>query len=279
MDSPETSGPVTSRMSAIPHRFTERVMAEESWSAVTNISGPAVTGLCAITVVREPFINAGVLDHRNTIYAGGRVGGPAVMVISRDRGESWQSVDLSEHAAMILDITFINPAVGFISAASSTAVDQSNAVILRTEDGGRSWTKVYQSDRPYEITWKSSFPSEKVGYVTVQNYNPDPSVSRRVVAKTTDGGRSWREIDLVDDVAVRQFGVGFITPDVGWVGTTTGGFETTDGGASWRRVEFGKAVNKIRLVPTGDGFVGFAIGVEVHKLVWPDPNEQMTSDE
>jgi photosystem II stability/assembly factor-like uncharacterized protein len=241
----------------------------ESWTPVTSITGPPVTGLCAIEVVREPFINAGELDYKVTIFAGGRVGGPAVMMVSDDAGESWRSVDMSEECAMILDIRFIDSKVGFISAASSAAVNESNAVILRTADGGRSWTKVYQSNRPYELTWKSSFPTASTGYVTVQNYDPDRSVSRRVVAKTTDGGRSWKEIDLVDDAAVRQFGVAFISPEVGWIGTSTTGFQTTDGGMSWTPVDLGRAVNKIRLLPDGAGFVGYAIGVEVYKLVWP----------
>jgi hypothetical protein len=29
----------------------------------------------------------------------------------------------------------------------------------------------------------------------------------------------------------------------------------------------GRAVNKIRLVPTQDGLVGYAIGVDVHKVL------------
>ena len=105
-----------------------------------------------------------------------------------------------------------------------------------------------------------------MGFTTVQNYNPDKAVSQRVVVKTTDGGVTWREIPLVDDFAARQFGVGFANAELGWVGTTTGGFETRDGGASWQKIEFGRAVNKVRIVPSGKGFVGYAIGVEMFKL-------------
>ena len=45
-----------------------------------------------------------------------------------------------------------------------------------------------------------------------------------------------------------------------------GGFQTTDGGKSWERIAMGRAVNKIRLVRTKDRVVGYAIGVDVHKL-------------
>jgi len=45
------------------------------------------------------------------------------------------------------------------------------------------------------------------------------------------------------------------------------GFSTTDGGTTWSKADFGNAVNKIRLIPTPTGLVGFVIGVQVHKLL------------
>jgi hypothetical protein len=52
----------------------------------------------------------------------------------------------------------------------------------------------------------------------------------------------------------------------GRVGSSTTGFQTTDGDKTWARVEMGKYVNKIRVLPTLEGAVAYAIGVEVHKL-------------
>lgn len=238
----------------------------ETWSAVTNITGPKVKGLCAIYVHKVPFINAGKLDYRAHVYAAGRVGGPAFLMRSTDGGESWQTQDLSASTAMILDIVFFDEKNGLICGASDTAVDKSNARIITTSDGGKTWTTRYQSARPYEITWKTSFPTRETGYVTVQNYNPDKSVTQRYVAKTTDGGRTWTEVPLSNDHAVREFGIGFIDERTGWVGTSTTGFETRDGGRTWKTVNLGKAANKIRLVESDHGFAGYAIGVDVYKL-------------
>lgn len=238
----------------------------DTWTPVKTIKGDPVTGLCAIFISKTPFINAGKLDHKVRVFAAGRVGGPAVLLRSDDAGESWVATDMSADAGMIFDVEFTNANTGIISAASHASVAESNALILRTTDGGATWQKVYQSDRPYETTWKSSFPSRNVGYVTVQSYDPDKSRTRRVVAKTIDGGRTWSELLLTSDHAVREFGIGFIDEKRGWVGTTTSGFETLDGGATWTPVEMGRAVNKIRLVRDRDGFVGYAIGVGVHKL-------------
>ncbi|WP_298160673.1 hypothetical protein [Brevundimonas sp.] len=239
-----------------------------SWEAVT-IDGPAVTGICAIDVHKASFINAGVLGHRVTIRAGGRVGGPALLATSRDGGETWTSEDLSALTAMILDVHFVDERIGFICGASDTNVEQSRAVILRTGDGGRTWARVYEGSRPFELTWKMAFPTESTGYVTVQSYNPDTTVSQRVFAKTTDGGLTWSELPLIDNAAVREFGIGFVDENRGWIGAVPNGFETRDGGATWAPVAMGLAVNKVRVVPNGAGVAVFGIGVELHRLDLP----------
>jgi photosystem II stability/assembly factor-like uncharacterized protein len=241
----------------------------DTWTAVAGIDGPTVKGLCAIDILRTRYINAGVLEERTIIHAGGRVGGPAFLMRSLDGGKTWKSTDLSAHTKMILDVKFFNENEGFVMGATDANSENSNALIIATKDGGATWTKVFQSNRKWELTWKASFPTRKVGYVTIQNYNPDKTDSQRYVAKTTDGGATWKEIPLVNEHPVRQFGVAFADEKLGWVGTTNGGYETTDGGATWKLVELGRAVNKIRMVKDGEGFVGYAIGVDVRKISVP----------
>jgi photosystem II stability/assembly factor-like uncharacterized protein len=243
----------------------------DTWRAVSSIEGPTVKGLCAIDVLHTKFINSGVLDSRTVIHAGGRVGGPAFLLRSMDGGKTWKSQDVSAHTKMILDVKFFDENRGFIMGASDTDTEKSNALIIATHDGGATWKKVYQSNRPFEITWKASFPTRDTGYVTIQNYNPDKTISQRYVAKTIDGGATWNEIPLVNDHAVRQFGVGFADEKIGWVGTTTGGYQTVDGGATWTSVaEMGRASNKVRIIRDGNGFVAYAIGLDVRKITVPN---------
>ncbi len=239
-----------------------------TWEPIA-IDGPAVTGICAIDVLKTQFINAGVLQNRVTVRAGGRVGGPALLATSRDGGETWTSEDLSALTAMILDVQFVDERIGFICGATDTDVAQSRALILRTGDGGRSWSRVYEGTRPFELTWKMSFPTETTGYVTVQSYNPDTTVSARVFARTTDGGLTWSERPLVDNAAVRAFGIGFVDENRGWIGAVPNGFETRDGGATWAPVQIGNAVNKVRVVRHSGGVAVIAIGVELHRLDLP----------
>lgn len=70
----------------------------------------------------------------------------------------------------------------------------------------------------------------------------------------------------MNDHGARKFGIGFVTPEMGWVGTNKTAYRSTDGGKTWTSVVMGKAANKIRVLNTNDGFVASAICVQVHKL-------------
>lgn len=242
-----------------------------TWSPVTGMSGPQVKGLCAIDILKVGFVNAGNLEYRTMIHAGGRVGGPAHLMRSLDAGGTWKNIDMTPHLAAITDVKFFDEMNGMVIGSDDASIERAHAVVVTTRDGGQTWQRAYTSARPFEMAWKVSFPSRSVGYVTIQNYNPDKTVTQRVVAKSLDGGKSWSELPLVNDFAVRQFGVAFADDLTGWVGATTSGFETRDGGKSWKRVEMGRGVNKIRIVPDGDQYVGYAIGVDVYKFGTPAP--------
>ena len=238
----------------------------KTWKAVAY-KGPYVKGLCAIDIVKEQFINHGKIDYKTHLFAVGRVGSPANIMISHDAGETWISKSMNTDCKMLFDIKMLDKNNGFVCAASSDDITQSNALILRTADGGATWQKVYQSDRPFETTWKVSFPSKNVGYVTIQSYNPDTDVKQQRVAKTNDGGETWTEINLIEDAALREFGIGFIDENHGFVGTMNSGFETKDGGQTWTKVDLGRACNKIRIYKNAEGKTyGYAIGLNVFKL-------------
>ena len=237
----------------------------KTWKPV-DYKGPYVKGLCAIDIVKEQYINHGKIDYKIHIYAVGRVGSPANMMVSHDGGETWTSNSMNNDCKMLFDIKMFDKNNGFVCAASDEDIEKSNALILKTSDGGKTWKKVYQSNRPFECTWKVSFPTKQVGYVTIQSYNPDPSVKQQRIAKTTDGGETWNEINLVEDAGAREFGIGFIDENHGFVGTMNTGYETKDGGKTWTKVNLGMACNKIRIYKDANGKTyGYAIGVDVLK--------------
>ncbi len=238
----------------------------DTWAPAKDVPLPKGAGVCAISIVSDRFINAGHLDQRTVIHIGGRVGGPAYLLRSVDAGQSWRLVDLNPFAAMVLDVHFFDANNGLVAAGTDRQTEQSHALLLRTTDGGQTWTKAYESPRPFELIWKVSFPTRDVGYATVMSYSQDPAASQQRVAKTTDGGKTWAELPLVDDLEQREFGVAFASTDIGWVGVMNGGYQTVDGGKSWTAVPMGRAVNKIRVIPAGKRFVAYAIGVDLYKL-------------
>jgi photosystem II stability/assembly factor-like uncharacterized protein len=235
-----------------------------TWLAINADGIGIVKGICGIDILPRKTIFQGEMRSVPVIHAAGRVGGPATLLRSVDGGDSWRVIDLRAQAGMILDVKFSDANTGLVCAASSDNLEAANALMLRTTDGGQSWKEVYRSARLFENCWKMHFPTRDVGYATVQNYAE--GTSQRVFIKTTDGGASWREMPLVEDAAVRQFGVGFMDARRGWIGTSTTGFYTGDGGKKWTPVEMGRAVNKIRILKTGADVRAFAIGTELHRL-------------
>lgn len=246
--------------------------AGATWAPVPAAQDQAkaegIAGLCAMQVLHTPFINHGVMETKARVYAAGRVGGPAWLMHSDDLGDSWTTINLKDHAGMVLDVHFFDLNHGLIAASSSDDVTRGTARILRTEDAGRTWQVAYDSGRPFENVWKMSFPTPQttsgIGYATIQSYNPE--ATERFVIKTTDAGRTWTELPLVDDARVRQFGIGFLDANRGFVGAVPHAFATTDAGATWAPAAMGTAVNKVRVIHTPRGPIAYAIGVEVLKL-------------
>jgi photosystem II stability/assembly factor-like uncharacterized protein len=237
-----------------------------TWKPV-EYKGEYVKGLCAIDIVTEQFINHGDIGYNKYLYAVGRVGSPANLLFSLDGGNTWQSKSMNESCKMLFDIKMFDKNTGIVCAATDQDIAKSNALILKTKDGGKTWYKVFKSDRPFETTWKASFPTENIGYVTIQSYNPDTSVKQQRIAKTTDGGETWKEINLVEDFSSREFGIGFINENIGYVGTMNSGYSTKDGGKSWSKIDLGRACNKIRIHKRKDKTIyGYAIGVNLFKL-------------
>ena len=238
----------------------------KTWQPVAYI-GNYVKGLCAMEIVKEQFINHGAIGYKHHIYAVGRVGSPANFLVSHDNGDTFAAMDMSKYCAALYDIKMMDKNNGFACASTTPEIEQSNACILKTNDGGKTWSKVYQSTRPFENSWKMFFPTPKVGYATIQSYNPDTTATTQRFIKTTDGGATWKEYLLAEDNKARSFGVGFLDENIGYIGTMNTGYETRNGGQTWTKINLGIACNKIRILKKPDGALyGYAIGVNVLKL-------------
>jgi photosystem II stability/assembly factor-like uncharacterized protein len=185
-------------------------------------------------------------------------------MISNDDGKTWQSQSMDQYGKMLFDIKMLDTKNGIACSASDEDISKANALILKTSDGGKTWVNVYQSTRPLETVWKVSFADNMVGYATIQSY--DATNEQQRVVKTIDGGKHWTEINLCQDAAAREFGIGFIDANHGFVGTMNSGYETQDGGSTWHKIDLGRACNKIRIYRDDSTRIyGYAIGVDVLK--------------
>ncbi len=232
-----------------PTALYETTDAGATWAPITAISGPIPVGICGMQIV-----------NGSTIVAVGRVRGPAFFVRSTDAGASWTSTDLSALADGLIDVHFTHPDSGIVAGLTNASHGESSGIILKTVDGGQTWTEVHRTPRTGEWIWKLSFPSRRVGFASLQRNRGGPVN----VLKTTDGGETWVD-KLVTESPYFAQGVGFIDERNGWLGGNSSSpvFVTSDGGDTWQEEAIRPRLNRFRFV--GDS-LGFAVGRTVHRI-------------
>ena len=148
----------------------------ENWRIVDLPKGPQ--GLCGIHVFNESVVNAV-----------GRLRGPPFFLRTEDAGVTWTATDLSLQAAFLIDVYFFTEDVGIIVGGNGV-LSESSAIILKTRDGGETWSKVHETSRVGEWCWKISFVNSSLGFVSVQT-GLNSTVSDEYYLKTVDGGDTW----------------------------------------------------------------------------------------
>lgn len=220
----------------------------ESWAKKQdNITGPLPTGICGTSVVDS-----------NTVFACGRFTGPAFIIKTTDRGTTWNSYNMTEQAAMLIDCHFWSRDSGIVVGGTSSILDSSSALILFTSNGGVSWTERFRGERKAEWFWKISFPTDDVGYISFESIHaPTHGL------KTTDKGVTWSDMPISSGHLSIQ-GIGFVNEKVGWVGGwDMKALETLDGGASWSETSIMNNINRFRFF--GDT-LGYASGNQIAKM-------------
>jgi len=237
-----------------------------TWTAVADLPELAPSAVCGLSVVDESVVYASGTNYPNR---------PARMMRTVDGGVSWQAWDMSEHAALLVDTYFTDADHGWVVGGQATVADPTRddvrAVVLRTEDGGRTWVnKAAQlgTELPLgEWGWKIQFLDEQVGYVALESF------TRGAILKTTDGGDTWTRIEIDDPQGNANLeGIGFLDESTGWVGgwgsaSFQEGFSssTIDGGETWQDAnEIGAFINRFRFF-RDPVTVGYASGRTVYR--------------
>ncbi len=249
-----------------------------TWTAVPGLPSNII-GICAIHV----------LDN-NTIFAGGRVRGPGDgndpsnftnLLKSTDQGATWQVINVNDGSVGagqglngIMDVYFHDANNGFLIGMEDVPYTSGGGTyrgrIIRTTDGGATWSPVVTSDVTGTYFWKISFPSPGIGYASLQQNNAYSTV---IYYKSTDGGLSW----VRDDIPLSSLspqpssffvqGIGCVDDNTCWIGgsgnTSTNYIETTDGGNTWTNVTYSdtRRMNKFRFLNSN---FGVSCGARLH---------------
>nr|NQU89978.1 T9SS type A sorting domain-containing protein [Bacteroidota bacterium] len=162
-----------------------------------------------------------------------------------DAGNTWE---YQSHPALmgdLMDVFFLNQDTGWVVGTYKN--------MLKTTDGGESWTRItIQSDD--WISFNKIFFTDELHGCVVGGDLMYPNDGLVMISE--DGGESWIEIPTPGQKCFN--GVYFISQDIGWICGYEGGImKTSDGGATWD--DYGISVNKLVDIYFYDEMFGIAL--------------------
>lgn len=183
-------------------------------------------------VTDRPLFGVSFADN-NTVFAVGGNGsttGYGVMVKSTDAGATWSAVDIGFPVLRLNTIKFTSPLVGYAAGFSLN--------IIKTTDGGVTWTdlypnlpeavKTYVTSQPTQEFWDIDFMDDDNIYAV--GYNGQ-------VLKTSDGGVTWTHkpnfgTGTYRDIDVRSESLAYLALH----GNNLQ--KSTDGGMNWANMTY-----------------------------------------
>lgn len=212
-----------------------------NWTEVTTIS-PNPNAICGLDAVGT-----------STVYGCGAYFNPAQIIKSTDSGDTWTFMDMSSYANALVEVLFLDELTGFTAGS-----DTDGGLVLKTTDGGLSWTEIYNTNLSGEYVWKLQTleGNDNIIFGAVSSVGSNNGK----LIKTVDGGVNWQSFDSVEtDIQA----VGFITENHGWMGGhTTGFYETLDGGQTWNNLNVGNNLNRIFIINSS---TAYAAGTTIYK--------------
>jgi photosystem II stability/assembly factor-like uncharacterized protein len=137
--------------------------------------------------------------------------------------QNWESLD-SGTDFILFDISFApgQSEIGFAGGMQYTY--DADGIVIKTEDGGDTWTQILPNAGTMDGIEAVSFPTTDIGYIAGWN---------NYIAKTIDGGETWNELNVGSEVWFFQ-DLEFLDENNG-VAVGYGGeiYVTENGGTSW----------------------------------------------
>lgn len=174
------------------------------------------------TNIQDGFISVFFLNGKDgfvTSYNGG-------IYKTIDSAKTWNSLNSTTNLP-IRDICFLNSNNGFAVGGENSCVGTGcippGGFILRTQDAGQTWNKIFTPSNKLEIT-SISFINNLIGFCVGDN----------VIYKTIDGGQTWTENQIIN-LGGKMMKIRFSNNQNGFIACLFDKIlKTTDGGNSWQ---------------------------------------------
>ncbi len=195
----------------------------------------------------------GLAHYGNNFYGVGWWGSDvAKFYKSTDKGASWQTKYMDTNLVTgLVEAWFVSADTGFVAGTRENAIMPPASVILKTTDGGNTWTEVFSDTVLGGYVWKLQFVNKDVAVGSIQNLFFRDSAN---MVYSKDGGNNWQIMPVGNRQPTINFdggtqACGFATVAKGWVGGYYDGiFETTDSGKTWTHLQFGYNFNRIFVI-------------------------------
>jgi len=206
--------------------------------SASNVPPKEDAGAASNPHLIETQISRTILNLNKVLFLDARtgwaVGKGGTILHTTDGGQNWQP-QASESDENFIDIDFINPTTGW--AVSSR-------IILRTQDGGRTWREVWDTGAVNDIVDENSpaydkqailirisFANARRGWALGLGWSErETRYAIPLIFQTDDGGQSWSGETLDEEYGVVKAVNAQTCILAGKFGRVA---QTTDGGQSW----------------------------------------------
>ena len=190
--------------------------------------------------------------------------GNGVIFTTSDAGETWNLV-ADNNSPALTNVTFITPLVAY-----GLKGDIESKGIVKSVDGGKTWTELVTGKDKSENVLAAFFVDENTGWVSGQKFVGDiekPQLDSHFIRFTSNGGKTWTE-QLRKQGYAQEQKIFFADKKNGCISLSESFtnvpfiYTTNDGGKTWTASKFKDEVyivNSLHFTDKNNGYLYFTL--------------------